>query len=151
MYTESPSENHGLIFKLSILSLFAVLLALLTLKNESMKKHSNTVFANFSPFSFEYKQELARQLASRRGEELNYWFNRHFQMNGKDYLDVTIKGDGLQANSAIEINDWSKLEALKAASGDAYRGAELDNLKFDIVQNGSNINFVFKDLNAVIE
>ena len=108
-------------------------------------------FAKYSPLSAEYKHELVRQLNIRRGDELNYWFNRHFQLNGKDYLDVTIKGEGLQVSSAIEIRDWSKLKALKESNGHSYRGAELDNLKFDIVQNGSNVNFVFKDLNAVIE
>jgi len=151
MFTDHPSERSSLFPKLSALCLFAFLLVFLSIRNEAMKEQSNPVFARFNPLSIEYKQELVRQLSSRKGEELNYWFNRYFRMDGKDYIDVTIKGDGLNASSAIQINDWTKLKEIKENNGKGYHGAELQDLKFDIVKSGSNVNFVFKDLNAVID
>lgn len=107
--------------------------------------------AELDPASKEYKQELAK-LMEERGDKLTYTFNKYVQVDGKDYMDITIDGrGGLHANSLVQVNDWSKLEGIKRTKGIGYSGAELKNLKVSITNPDTRPTLVFRDLDRIID
>ncbi len=114
--------------------------------NSSNKKD---VLADLEPSSKQYKQELARQLKMSSAHEFTFTLNQYLKINGKDYLDINIRGQNLRAGCLVLIDNWNKLEAIKQSSGMGYGGAELKNLQLNIVNAHTDPIFIYKDLDKV--
>ncbi|MET3129744.1 hypothetical protein ABID42_004871 [Arcicella rosea] len=124
-------------------------LTLLTACNNE-KDNANVVFEKFSPTTKEYKNELATKLKSNP-QELHYTFNKFVENNGKEYLDIKIKGDGFEATGLVLVNDWNKLEEMKSTNGVGYAGAELKGLELAVIPSPSGADLVYKDLDEIID
>ncbi len=127
-----------------------ILLILLALTSCNEAKNTNKIFTAFNANSKEYKQELAKQIAAH-GDDLTYTFNKCLNIDGKSYLDITFSGSNINAKGLVLVNNWNKLENLKRTNGMGYRGAELNDLKLDIVNSDSDPIFIYKDLDMIID
>ena len=112
--------------------------------------NSNTVFDKFSHDASEYKSELATILKSRP-EGLHYTFNKFVEKDGKEYLDIQIKGDSFTATGLVLVKNWNKLKSIKRTKGKGYSGAELMGLKLDIEENSSGATLVYNDLERIAD
>lgn len=122
----------------------------LTACNNVKENTSNSVFQKFSPATKEYKDELATKLKSN-SEGLHYTFNKFVENNGKEYLDIEVRGDDFKATGLVLVNSWNKLDGIKRTKGLGYSGAELRGLKLDIQENPSGANLVYNDLEKIVD
>lgn len=130
--------------------IFSFIALLLPSCNMRECRTNNPVFANFSPDSREYRNELAKQIQDIGPGNLSYWHDHYLKRDGDEYIVVQIQGDGLCAKGEIQVNDWTKMGGLrKEPSG--YSGAELVGLDFEIVPNPSGDKFLFKNVNRIID
>jgi len=52
----------------------------------------------------------------------------------------------------LKVNCWDKkIRHIKEKKGVGRRGAGLGGLKYAILENGNNVNFVYKDLARIID
>ena len=137
--------------KLSILkiTLFSCILTLTACDN-AKEGTSNSVFEKFSPTTKEYKNELATKLKSNP-QGLHYTFNKFVENNGKEYLDIQVKGNDFKATALVLVNNWNKIEGIKRTKGQSYSGAELKGLKLDIEENATGSNLVYNDLEKIVD
>jgi len=118
--------------------------------NNAKDNTSNSIFEKFSPATKEYKNELATKLKSNP-VELHYTFNKLVENNGKEYLDVEIKGNDFKATGLILVNNWTKLEGIKKTKGLSYSGAELRGLKLNIEESPAGANLIYNDLEEIVD
>jgi hypothetical protein len=109
------------------------------------------IFAGMDPASKEYKQKLAKQIESRDAGELTFTFNQYVSDKGKDYIDISIDGKAVHASSLVLVNDWAKLEGIKRTKGIGYSGAELKNLKMELINPDTNPTFIYKDVDKIVD
>ena len=128
-----------------------VLIFALTACNRVAHKNTNQTFNKFKPSSLEYKQELAEEIQTSRPGELKFIFNDYLKINGKEYLNINVQGDELDASGVVLVNNWTKLEGLKKTLGIGYRGAELKNLKMDITYQDSEPVLIYKDIDKIVD
>ena len=95
---------------LKITTLFALLIVATSCNHNS----KNPIFEKFKPSSAEYKQELAKQLQSRNADDLTFLFNNYVVIDGKEYLDILIKGNGIDAQGLVLVNSWDKISVIKS-------------------------------------
>ena len=112
---------------------------------------TKNVFAGLDPSSTQYKKELTRQFLSNGTQNFTFNFDGLKTVEGKDYMEVLITGNGLQAQSLVQINNWNKLEDIKRTKGAGYRGAELKNLQLDVDNSAGNPTFIYRDLDKIID
>ena len=115
-------------------------------------KNTNPVFDKFSPDEKEYKDELVKQLKVVDNSKLSYWLDKYQEDDSLQYLHVFIQGDGLCAKGIVTIKKLDdKLEGIQKAKGMGYSGAELTNLKFDIYQDSTKTELVYKSLDGIVD
>lgn len=133
--------------KLVLVSFFVIAFSC----NETEVK-PNQVFENYLPETKEYKDELVKQLNTIDKSKLTYYFDSYEEIDGKDYLHVTIEGKNLKANTLLLIKKWDiALQPIKEFKGKGYGGAELVNLKFDIQQTPENTEFVYAGAEELLD
>jgi hypothetical protein len=138
----------------SKINLFIILLSLTAMFISCDRpdcKNTNPLFDNYSPDSREYKTELIKQLKNKDKLKLSYWFNEYVVSNGQELLLFNIQGDGLCAIIVLTVEQWDKLKELRQKKGVSFRGAEFKNLKFDIQQDFTNVNFILRDFDRIID
>ena len=130
----------------------ATLFALLIVATSCTHNSKNSIFEKFKPSSAEYKQELAKQLQSLNADDLTFLFNNYVVIDGKEYLDILIKGSGIDAQGLVLVNSWDKkIQGIKATKGMGYSGAELKNLKIAVIDNNANANLLYKEVGKIID
>jgi hypothetical protein len=130
--------------------LLLVLLLFFTSCDMPECKNTNAVFNNLPPAAKEYKDELAKQIQTIGAGNLSYWHSGYVKKDTAEYILVAMQGKGLCAVGEIRVSDWQKIPGMRReVSG--YRGAELQGLKFDIVQDPSDTDFIFRDVVSIID
>ncbi len=113
-------------------------------------RNTNPFFDKFTFDTKEYKTELARQIKSIGTENLFYVHNKYLKKNSKEYIVIHIQGGELCAKGEIQVNDWSKLSGMRREIS-GYRGAELQGLTFKIEQDSTGTNFVYENIDRIID
>lgn len=104
----------------------------------------NPVFEKSLPDSKVYKDELIKQLGKADKSKLSYYFDSYEVIDGKEYLNITIEGENLYAHTLMLVKNWDEiLKPIKESKGKGYGGGELVNLKYEIVQNPTAVEFVY--------
>ena len=115
-------------------------------------KITNTIFVKYSPNAKEYKNELVKQLATVDKSKLTYWMDTYQEYNDAKLINVHIQGDGLCAKIVLTINGSDKgIEGIVKNKGMGYRGAELEDLKFNIKQDSTSTEFVFQEISGIVD
>ena len=113
--------------------------------------NTNPVFDSNGIETIDYKRELASEIERIGMENLTYWFSDYTVQNGKEFITVNIQGEGLCALGILQVNEWTNIEGIKKTAGVSYRGAELKGLVYDIVDDGSSINFIYQDIEHIVD
>jgi hypothetical protein len=113
-------------------------------------RNSNPIFDRFSPDTKEYKTELAKEFGNRENKDLSFWYNRYLKKGEAEYIQVSVQGENLCAIAEIQVTDWSKISGMRREIS-GYRGAELEGLDFEIIQDSAGINFPFRDVQSVVD
>lgn len=114
-------------------------------------ENSNPVFEKFSPETKQYKDELVRQLNRIENIKLRYWLEKYEEKDGQEYLSFFIQGDGLCAKIFLTVKPVNKIQDVLTKKGVGYRGAEFKNLKFDIIQDSAQTEFIYKVFDRIID
>ena len=114
-------------------------------------KNLNPIFDTCSPESFEYKKELAKQLNLVDKSKLTFWLKEYREEKGNEELLFNVQGDGLCAVIVMKVENWNKMELVRQKKGVSFRGALFQNLKFEVRQNESDISFIYRDLDRIID
>lgn len=115
-------------------------------------ENTNLIFEKYSPELKEYKDELVNQLAKVDRSKLTYWIDSYQEDKNSKYIYSHIQGDGLCAKIVLEIYDSEKgIKGIIKNKGKGYQGAELENLKFDIRQDSTSTNFIFQEIDGIID
>lgn len=136
--------------KVSNLFLLIVIFIYTNSCNRPVCRNINPVFDKFTFDRKEYKSELARQIQSIGTENLSYWFDKYIKKGGKEYIVIHIQGRELCARGEIQVDNWGKISGMRReVSG--YRGAELRGLKIQIEQDSTGTNFVYDNIDRIID
>lgn len=115
-------------------------------------KNTNTIFDKYSPDTKEYKDELVKQLAKVNKSKLSYWIDTYQEVNNSEYIHAHIQGDGLCAKIVLVVNGADKgIEGIIKTKGMGYRGAELEDLKFEIKQDSTSTEFIFQEISGIVD
>ena len=134
-----------------ILTIFGLLI-IVTGCDRPVCKNTNPIFDKQSPEAKEYKDELVKQLNQVDKSKLTYWIDEYQKDNNSEHLLAHIQGDGLCAKIFLTINESQKgIEGFIENKGGGYRGAGLENLKFDIIQDSTKTEFVFQEVTDIID
>ena len=94
--------------------------------------------------------ELAKQLAVSPGS-FRYKFDSYFVKNSSEYINISINKSNFTAIVPVLVNNWKKIEGIKRSKGLGYSGAELKGLELSAVNNSGHIDFVYKNVDAIID
>jgi hypothetical protein len=97
-----------------------------------------------------YKKELS-QLIRNSPSQVDYWLDMYVKKGSNEFLDVHVQSDAICAEAHILVTDWTKLQAIKETGGLGYHGARLEGLQFDIVQDSLHTQFIYKDIESIID
>jgi hypothetical protein len=115
-------------------------------------KNTNPIFDKYSPSQKEYKDELIEELSKVEKSKLTYWMDTYQEENQSKYIHAFIQGDGLCAKIILTLNGENKgIEELIKNKGMGYRGAELENLIFEIKQDSTTTEFIFREIGGIID
>ncbi len=131
--------------------ILSTLLFLLASCDRPNCKNTNSVFDSNDIEANLYKQELVKQIDKVGKEKLTYWLSNYTKKNGKEFITVDIQGGDLCAKGLIQVNDWKNIEEIKRTKGVSYNGAQLKGLTFDIIANGESINFIYKNVESIVD
>lgn len=133
----------------------SILLSSLTLLSACDKPNcevTNPIFAQYSPESIEYQDELVRLLEESNPEKLSYWFDEYVVLEGQEYLKVSVRGSEICAEGILAVEKWDdKIKGIKRTRGESYRGAELRGLTFNIEYDTGNPILVYNNLDRIID
>ena len=132
----------------SIIASITFLLLLIACSNPPCENR-NQVFDNYSFEKKQYKDELRKQIQLIGAEKLSYWVDSYFEKDSLTYLTVNFNGEGICAKGVLLVTDWSKIKDIQRTKGMGYQGAELVGLKFDMPNNESSDDFVYRDVDYV--
>lgn len=113
--------------------------------------NTNPVFDHHDPDSKAYKKELVSQIKLVDNYKLTYWLKEYKEKDGKELCYFYIQGDGLCAVMATDVTNAEQLGDVRMKKGVTYRGAEFRGLKYDIIQDSANTEFVFKSYSKIID
>ena len=115
-------------------------------------KNTNPIFDKYSPQTKEYKDELVKQLARFDRSKLSYWMDSIQVDNNARFIHAHVQGDGLCAKIVLTIDSSEKgIEGIMRTSGMGYRGAELEDLRFDTRQDSASTAFIFREVGGIID
>lgn len=137
--------------KLSFLILLISILSFITSCDRPECINNNEIFNQYIPSSIEYKRELSNQILNTDTNTLRYWFVKYEKIDNNEFLHFNIQNKDICAVLVLKINDWNKLEKHKASKGLSYSGAEFKDLKYDIIQDSTNIEFVYKSHGRIVD
>ena len=113
--------------------------------------NNNLVFDLYAPNSKIYKDELVKRLQDIDQNKLTYWLKKYETVKETEQLYFYIQGDNLCAQLVLTMNHWNKLERVKAKKGVSFRGAQFTDLEFDIYQDSSSTDFVYRTYDRIID
>jgi uncharacterized protein YxeA len=128
-----------------------VLAALAIACNKPECENKNPVLSQNYFDSEAYKRELARKIQTTDPGKVDYWFDMYVKRGLDEYIDVHVQGTDLCAEAHIKVTDWTKLKGIRDSGGISYHGAKLTGLKFDIEQDSLHTEFIYKDIDSVID
>ena len=113
--------------------------------------NTNPVFDKYTPETKEYKDELVKQLNNVDQSDVRYWFEKYVKDGEREMIYVFIQGKGLCAKGVITVKQWGRISGIRRSKGMGYRGAELQGLKLDIVQDSVTTELFYRSAMDIID
>lgn len=123
-----------------------------TISCSKTETKENPVFAAYLPETKEYKDELVKKLHLTDKTKLAYYFHSYEEKDAKEYLHITIEGENFKADASLNVRKWDdKIQPIHDFKGKGYGGAEMINLKFEIVQDSAKTEFIYLSTDELID
>lgn len=136
-------------YLIKIITGFSILIFIVSC-NRTECTNTNVIFNKFTPETKEYKDELLKQISKVDKTKLTYWMKSYQENNNSQSINVNIQGDSLCAVIALKISSSKKgIEGILEHKGKGYIGAELKNLKFEIVKDSKSTEFIFEEISGI--
>ncbi len=120
--------------------------------NKTACENTNLIFSQYSPHAKEYKDELVKQISQFEKSGLSFWLDSYHKDNSSEYIIAQIEGDGLCAKIVLSIKDSKNgIENVVEHGGMGYHGARLQELEFEVIQNETKTEFVFRRVGDVLD
>ena len=113
-------------------------------------RNANLIFEKLTPGTKEYKSELAKQIQKTGSDNLRYWFVHYAKKGTSEYILVQVRGADLCAMAEIQVNNWGKISNMRREPG-GYSGAELKGLEIDTEDDSSGTNFIFRNVDRIMD
>ncbi|MCH7535075.1 MAG: hypothetical protein IH948_04925 [Bacteroidetes bacterium] len=114
-------------------------------------QNKNPIFDSYGIESFEYKDELIKEMNRIGNDKLRFWLSSYYEKDGKEYIVVHVQGADLCAKGEIQVINWQKIEGIRAAKGKSYFGAELNRLTFAVLKTDKSIDFIYTDIDRIFD
>ncbi|TYB75774.1 hypothetical protein [Bizionia myxarmorum] len=137
--------------KLKAILPLVIILVLAISCTTTVCKNTSSILNSNEPETGIYQQELVKEIDRIGARNLTYLLNSFNKQNGEESLTIDVQGDGLCAEATLIVKDWSGLEEIKRTKGVSYLGAELRGLTFDIINNTDSVDFIYKNVEAVVD
>ncbi len=111
-------------------------------------KNTNPIFEKYPPIAKEYKIELANQLNQIPQDKLSFWINGRDTVDHKLLIRIYVQGNGLCAKMMM---DFSQGKNHRGFTAQGYNGAQMIGLKYRIDTTNGNCNFIFEDVDHIID
>jgi hypothetical protein len=134
-----------------IASCLSVMSFMLFAFTEPPCENTNAIFRTGDYETQAYKAELVQRLKTSNAEDLRYWLTGYLRPADKEYVIVDVHGHDFCAKVAVLVTVGGKLEDIRRTGARGYRGAELVGFKIVIKEEPGIIEFVFGDVQAVVE
>jgi len=114
-------------------------------------RNENTIFAKNAPGSEVYNKELIRLFTMVGTDNLYFRFNKYVSENGQDYVILNAIGRDFCAEFPLNITHAKRVENVVRVKGISYEGSNWRGLKFDLVAGKSGTEFIFKDVERIVD
>jgi hypothetical protein len=136
------------------IAIITVGLLLLCACNRPECQNTNPVFEQNKIDSKAYLEELVKEIGKRDPKDLRYWMDVWEVRDHQKYMIVHVQGDGLCAKAFLtippdEAKDTDLAKDRQFAGG--WRGAEIVDLEFDVVQEGAGPVLLFRGYDHMID
>lgn len=134
--------------------IFSVLLLLLGLSpacDRPRCETANAVFKDHAIESIEYKKELSQEIEEQNKEELQFWFKKYKKDEKGERIYVNVQGEALCAIMELEVFSWEGIENIRKYKGKSYVGAELIDLRYDVVKENGDVRFVYQGVEGIFD
>ena len=136
-------------YLIKIITAFSILIFIVSCDRTECT-NTNVIFDKFTPETKEYKDELIKQIAKVDKTKLTYWMKSYQENDNSQSINVNIQGVSLCAVIALKISSSKKwIEGILKNKGKGYIGAELKNLKFEIVKDSKSTEFIFEEISGI--
>ncbi len=132
-------------------AIFSIIICLLAACNRPKCKSNNPVFNTHGPEEDEYKAELVKQLNKADRSKVHFYIDRYTERGGKPYMAIYIQGDDICARGMLDIKNPNKLVEFKNEKGLSWGGAELSGLQYTIDSSDGGYNFIFEEVEKIID
>ena len=132
-----------------ILTIIAV--CLLAACDKPQCTNTNPVMSRYNPEDKEYKTELVRLIDSIGKHNIDYWIHHYQAAGGREYMYVDLLAPGICAIAVMDITGNHDLLNFRRVQGKSYSGAGLSGLDYTIEPSDSSYNFVFKNVDYIID
>ena len=118
---------------------------------------TNKILNEHSPDEKVYKDELIRLLKREEPSHLRYWMGAYWRKREKgvpmsESILVHVKGREVCADMILKIKGSKKgIEQVIDKQMMGYRGAGLENLEYDLIQDSAQTEFVFRQISGIID
>jgi hypothetical protein len=114
--------------------------------------NKNPILDQYLPKEEPYKAELARLLEAYDKDKLTYIVEGYSEVDGVPNIDVHIENEDICATFTLMVTEPDKdMEDIIKTKAEGYFNAQLFGLKFDVVQQGGKTQFLYKDMNFVLD
>ena len=114
-------------------------------------KNTNPVFDEYSLRTNEYKAELAKQLRTRKPEDIRYWIGYYHIVGGRESVSVYTQADSLCAMMFLDISNGEGWKRFKEAKGGGYNGAEIKGMQYHVRQSITGPEFIFDSMDYIFD
>ena len=112
---------------------------------------SNETLNKFKLDNYQYKKELSK-IMNDSTVSATYFFENYFTKNNAEYLTIRVETTDSEAFIDVKILKWDSITSkIKEFKGKGYGGSEFKNLKLNIVDDGKDIEFVYMNVDEIVD
>jgi hypothetical protein len=115
--------------------------------------NTDPIFEQNDPHTQVYKAQLVTRLKQVAPDQLRYWVHTWEDRDGEQFFVVYVQGDDLCAQAVLTVPPEKRSTQMRRNSSNAggSRGAEIEGLQYDIVQDSAHTELIFRGCTNIID
>lgn len=112
---------------------------------------SNETLTKLKPESYQYKKEVAK-IINDSTSGAAYFFEKYSSKNNAEYLTVRVETPNSEAFIDVKVLEWDSITSkIKEFKGKGYGGSELKNLKLKVLDDGKQVEFIYRSVDEIVD